>query len=173
MDLEALGNCEDASSQSQTYGNIIISSACSNNLCPTCLSNCLIHKLNRILSRVIPLKWPGQNIHCFEMFSVGFLQRKFPLHSGRQAVPHSPEPSAICSYKTDIAKDAKTQHLFSQSACGCLDEEVNYQGGWGGKKRHSVGSDSFLLSTKHAPVSGGAWKTHLRGLDVLQRGRKT
>lgn len=54
------------------------------------------------------LKWPGQNIHCFGIFSAGLLQRKFPLHSGSQAVPHSPEPSAICSSKSDIAKDTKT-----------------------------------------------------------------
>lgn len=50
----------------------------------------------------------AQIVYCFVMFRAGSLQRKFPLHSGRQAVPHSPEPSAICSCKTDIARDAKT-----------------------------------------------------------------
>lgn len=43
----------------------------------------------------------------------------------------------------------------------------------GKKRRHSVGSDSFLFFKNMHLFLEGAWKTHLRGLDVLQRGRRT
>lgn len=93
----------------------------------------------------------------------------FPLHSGRQAVPHSREPSAICSCESDNARDGKAEFfcLKKQSACGCLEpKEVNYPGCFGAVLDLNVS----LFFKEPAPVSG---KTHLRGLEVLQRGRTT
>lgn len=40
-----------------------------------------------------------------------------------------------------------------------------------GKNKQNLGSEAFLVP-KPSPVSGVSWKTHLRGLDVLQRERE-
>lgn len=40
-----------------------------------------------------------------------------------------------------------------------------------GKNKQNLGSEAFLVP-KPAPVCGVSWKTHLRGLDVLQRERE-
>lgn len=101
----------------------------------------------------------------FRMFRADSLQRKFPLHSGCQAVPHSPEPSAICSPKTDIARDAKTLCLFGQSACGCLYIEVSYQ--WWLGERTDTALDQSLFSNPYTCFWSG-----LGILEVLQRGRR-
>lgn len=51
------------------------------------------------------------NSSFFATFSDGSPWRMFPLRSGTQAVSRSPEPAAICSGKTDQARDAKTHFL--------------------------------------------------------------
>lgn len=57
------------------------------------------------------LNWPTWAAYCFTTLNTDSLQKRFPLHSGRQAVPHSPETSAICPCNTDIAREAKTTFI--------------------------------------------------------------
>ena len=76
----------------------------------------------------------------------------------------SPLPS-VPARETDTARASKTERLFSQAACGGLDEEVSCH--WGLK------TQSGMWIIPHLRICTCLWsgpeKTDLTGLDVLQR----
>lgn len=85
----------------------------------------------------------------------------FPLHSGSQAVSRSPEPGAICSSKTDHARDVKT-HFLSVSFSLITPQRIEFEFIFFFFFPKRNGNNLHLF-----PVYLGM--THLRGLDVLQK----
>lgn len=80
----------------------------------------------------------------------------------------SPLPSAPLKL---TCQRCKCITLFSQSACGCLDVEVSYQR-WLEKTGTVLDRNLSCIKNLHRRLEH-AWKTHLRGLEVLQKGRRT